>query len=179
MGRASKKKDIGGWFQEELQGCFKELARADPVIWHRFPDTKSAQGNFLSTQPGDFMFIAAGHPILIEAKASHKHKSLRSCLAGMVRDSQAGYHRMWLRAGATCFFVFYSSITDVVEFWASEDICAARAAGRPLPAEVTPAICEFKLLGNGIRSVALASIASHIQCIDGVDNNAEKNRHLH
>ena len=123
----------GTAFEKALHTHYKELANNRPMIVHRFQDTKAARVNFLPNQPGDFLVIYVGRPTLIECKASMKHDSLRSCASSMIDAGQLGHHKLWLRAGARCLFVFEATGIGCYEIWRSEDVIEARAAGKPLP----------------------------------------------
>lgn len=118
-------------FEADIQAHLKDLQKRRPLIYHRFYDTASAQVNFLPNQPGDFMTVCEGWVTLIEAKTSVKHDSLRSCAANAIAPAQLGMHKKWLRAGATCLFVFQGP-DGVHEIWPSIHVVEQRSNGRPL-----------------------------------------------
>ena len=118
-------------FENEVQGLFLSRLKKEPLMYHRFYDTASANGGFLPAQPGDHLVIWKGVPILIETKLSEKHDSLRSCFSGHVKNHQIGSHRLWLRAGAITLIVFKGA-TGTVEVWGGRHCVDQRTEGRPL-----------------------------------------------
>jgi hypothetical protein len=116
-------------FENDVQKHFLERMETEPMIYHRFYDTASAQG-FLPVQPGDHLVVYRGVPILIETKFSEKHESLRSCFSSHVPDEQMGSHRLWTRAGAITLLAFRGP--NGHELWDGAYLADCRTHGRRL-----------------------------------------------
>ncbi|RKX64030.1 MAG: hypothetical protein DRP42_07055 [Tenericutes bacterium] len=126
---------LGAWWEEALKSHFDYIKATRPFYWHRFPDSKAA-GNLIAEQPADF--IVASPPsgaMLVEAKASAAHDSLRSCLSKNVSTGQALHHRMWARAGQESMFIFIGVSKPVVEIWNGKYVADCRASGARLKAD--------------------------------------------
>ncbi len=128
----SKSKNIGKWFENKTDGILKEGRNKKMCTFVRLYDSYAAQGNMLGNQPGDFIVMSRGNGILLECKSSEKHGSLRSCLSANVEDHQGASHRLWEINGGRAVFVFYTDITDEVEFWDGLYVGACKATGTPL-----------------------------------------------
>lgn len=124
---------LGAWWEDQLKDHFTFLQATERFYWHRFPDTKSC-GNFVADQPADFLVCSAGSGMLLEAKASAKHDSLRSCLSNNVSGTQALHHRLWARAGGSSMFVFLGVSTDTVEIWDGAYVANHRTEGKVMTA---------------------------------------------
>ena len=116
------------------QAIHEELVKAQmnlPLACHRYYDTKSA-GNIIPKQPGDFQTCVRGVTVLVEAKFSSVHKSLRSCFAGSVPGHQLASARIWTRAGAGYIILFYSAMSGLVEIWDGAYLFDCRSKGERL-----------------------------------------------
>lgn len=127
--KVSHWKDVETAVEEHLS----KLQETDRMTYHRFYDTASA-GNYLPEQPGDFLIVYKGVPILLECKFSSVHKSLRSCFSNAVSAGQIASSRIWSRAWAETFFLFYSSVTNTAEVWDGLECVSSRKQGTPLRA---------------------------------------------
>jgi hypothetical protein len=109
---------INRW--EDLEAAIRtELVAAqetNPLAWHRLVDSKAA-GNVVARQPSDFLACYIGKTVLIEAKFSEAHESLRSCLAGAVKPHQLASARIWTRARARYVVLFHSKLSGITEVW--------------------------------------------------------------
>lgn len=123
--------DIGKWFEKKVRESLDALRHKEGLFFHRLLDSHAA-GRFVSNAPADFLVAHRGQAQLWECKASEVHRSLRSCLSNMVDDAQVGSHTLWAMAGCESYFIFYSELTNWVEIWNAEDVCYARATGKPL-----------------------------------------------
>lgn len=130
----SKTKDIGGWFEDNCSPLFKSGCLKRGRMFYPFPDSRSSRGT-VSAQPGEYMLLLAGGAVLLELKASAKHKTFRSCMSSMVRDSQYGWHKKWHLSGSLSLFLFYSDSEQKVEVWDGRTIVQARRDAKPLPKE--------------------------------------------
>lgn len=127
---------VGYEFEDILKDTFNEIKKRYKFDFHRFSDTKSA-GRYLAPQPGDFLisFIddkSSNHAIIVEAKASEEHESLRACAASAIRSEQMGKLRAWLRSGGSGQYWFYCESSGLVEIWDGRHVVEARAKGKPL-----------------------------------------------
>jgi len=121
----AKNQDIGYEFEETLKTAFKNIQSKHAIFWHQFPDAKAARGH-LQAQPSDFM-VASNKVgcVLFEAKASLEKPSLSVCAKSMIRPSQVGMAKKWIRAGQKSVFVFYCQLDNIVEFWDGEVVVNA------------------------------------------------------
>ena len=127
---------LGAWFEDHLKTHLKYLSSQEKMYAYRMPDTKAA-GNYLPDSPADFLLMTTGvGGILLEAKASAKHCSLRSCLSSNVSTAQALHHRLWSRAGGRSFFLFCSVKNQTLELWDGRYVGDCRAKGDVLDKEV-------------------------------------------
>lgn len=127
---------VGYEFEDTLKDVFTEIKRRYKFDFHRFSDTKAA-GRYLAPQPGDFLISftddkSSNHAIIVEAKASEEHESLRSCAASAIRSEQMGKLRAWLRSGGQGQYWFYCESSGVVEVWPGRHVVEARAKSKPL-----------------------------------------------
>ena len=133
--------NVGKWFEEKkVSPALGTMQSRYGVYFHRFKDSFSA-GRITSSAPADYLLSWNGDSFLVEAKASRKYATLRSCLADMADDGQVGTHDLWHKAGNRSWFVFYSDQTGMVEMWPGIEVVEARHAGTPL--DKTPA-CTFE-----------------------------------
>jgi hypothetical protein len=131
---SKKEDDIGKWFEGKLQGIFDTLRGRKRCTYLRLYDSRSA-GHLIPKQPADFIVTAkALGAILLEAKASIKHDSLRSCLSANVELHQAASHRLWAAQGQPAWFIFYSNQTHEVEIWDGQYVGHCRGTGKRLDA---------------------------------------------
>lgn len=117
--------------EASIQAWLKDAQRTTKLAYHRFYDTKSA-GNAMPAQPADFFLVVGGAPLLIEAKYSAVHESLRSCFSNSVKGHQLASARIWSRAGARYLILFYSKMASHVEVWDGPYCATQRALGNPL-----------------------------------------------
>jgi len=131
MAKSKKEKDIGKWFEDQCSYIFKKMCSKRGRMFYSFPDSRSSRG-LIPAQPGEYMLLIGFGAGLIELKASLKHKSFRSCMSSMVRDSQYGWHKRWHLSNNPSVFVFYSEKENIIELWDGRDIVHARSIGKPL-----------------------------------------------
>lgn len=106
-------------FENKVQRALEDRQRTLPVVCLRLYDTRSA-GNYLPSQPGDFVLCNDGQSILIEVKSSEKHDSLadrRAPLTSLFDEEQVAKMRLWYRAGAKVLVIFQSQETGIMEIW--------------------------------------------------------------
>ena len=109
---------LGHEFQDEVQKKLMEHMRTAPSYTMRLYDTKSA-GAYLPSQPGDFISIYKGLPILVEAKSSGNVSSLsqnRSALQ-LFDNEQLAKSRLWIRAGGSASAIFRCQQSKNLEVW--------------------------------------------------------------
>lgn len=117
-------------FEQDVQSYLTTQAITRPLVLHRFYDTRSA-GASLPTQPGDFLVIYNGSPILLELKSSETHDSLRGCFSSAVPATQVAFHMLWKRAGAETWILFLGA-DGRYELWPFFSYQRAKETGRPL-----------------------------------------------
>ena len=117
--------------EKEIEAFLKERQRRSNLFFHRFYDTRSA-GNYLPSQPADFLAIHNGKTFFIEAKFSEVHDSLRATFANAVRAEQTASARLVKRAGGKYVFLFYSKNSQQFEVWDGKYAAEQRSLGRPL-----------------------------------------------
>jgi hypothetical protein len=101
------KTNDGSYLQDKLHDAMKDYAANHRGLSHRFPDTKSAGGNFLQAQPGDFFLLIPQGSILIECKSTVANATLLSLAwHGKVGKNQIAKHRLWHRAGHPSLYLF-------------------------------------------------------------------------
>jgi hypothetical protein len=119
--------------EKRVQEVLESAQRLKRAAWHRFYDTRSAQGGYLPPQPSDFMLGYEGRLFFIEAKFSEVHESLRSCFSANVSDQQLASSRVWARA---CFnkylVIFYSAPGRIVEVWDGDYLRTCRLEAKRL-----------------------------------------------
>lgn len=102
----------GEYLQDKLAIAMKTYTAENAGYSHRFPDTKSARGNFLQSQPGDFFLLVPVGSILIECKSTVSNASLLSLAwHGPVGKRQIAKHKLWKRAGHPSLYLF-GNLTD-------------------------------------------------------------------
>jgi len=117
-------------FENDTFSYLQDQAITLPLVVHRFYDTRSA-GDYLPSQPGDFMLLLGGVVILLELKSSEEHNSLRSCFSSAVPSTQIAHHRLWHRAGSQNWFLFWGA-DGRYERWPLYPVQVARETGTPL-----------------------------------------------
>lgn len=123
----------GKVFEEWVQDILTDLQENHRAMYHRFYDTHSA-GGFLPAQPGDFLVLKGGFPLLIECKSSRKDPTLtRRYLSDSFGDAQCGKMRIWLRAGAGGIFLFRSDPAQTIEVWPAEYTINTKNIARKSP----------------------------------------------
>jgi hypothetical protein len=135
----------GSYLQDALFKAIKEYTTFNKGYGHRFPDTKSAGGNFLQAQPGDFFLLVPGGSLLIECKSTKTHASLLSLAwHGTVGKRQIAKHKLWQRAGHPSLYL-YGDITEKDELfeWHSGS-CVIKKENKPL------LVGEIKALGQSL-----------------------------
>ena len=120
------------WFEKRINAAGSAIKITQAVFWHRFPDSYAARGA-LPAMPGDFMMLTKQGALLIEAKTSEVHKSLKSCAANVIDPQQVGQHLLWHRSGHPSIFMFYSAETSEMEVWDGYVVARARSEGSTLP----------------------------------------------
>lgn len=127
---------VGKQFEKDIQDVliFAASSMAHACQFYRLYDTHAA-GNFLPEAPADFIGAAPIGPVLIEAKSSVLHQSLRSCLSANVDFGQAAQGRLWEEKGYTCLYLFLDYRGQQIEAWSGGVVGRARAEGIRLRAE--------------------------------------------
>lgn len=128
-GKRNDGKGAEGLIQDALI-LFERKHRATFV---RLYDSTSAGattgGNFLPSQPADFIVTYQGKASLLEVKSSIIHKSLReTVLRNVFSEDQIKGARLWMRAGNLATAAFYSHKSKAFEWWDMRDIVAAYLA---------------------------------------------------
>lgn len=101
------KTNDGAYLQDKLAEAMKDYTANNKGFDHRFPDTKSARGNFIQAQPGDFFLLVPGSSILIECKSTVANATLLSLAwHGTTGKRQIAKHRLWQRAGHPSMYLF-------------------------------------------------------------------------
>jgi hypothetical protein len=121
-------KDIGKWFEGEVQKVLDRLQGEHGLFYHRLRDSHSA-GKFLPNSPADFLVAYSGRAVLVECKASAKHYSLKECLSDMVDPGQAGPCQWWMGTQNDFWFLFYAERIGTCELWSGDRIVKARSKG--------------------------------------------------
>jgi len=99
------------WVRDSL----KALRAHHKSAFLRLYDTTSAgaNGNFIPEQPADFLVCREGQTYLIEVKSS-------KVKAGLTKDMlkrQRGHLKIWERAGAVNYVLFFDLNTEWVHVW--------------------------------------------------------------
>lgn len=96
---------------------------------HRFPDTKSARGNFIQSQPGDFFLLVPGGSLLIECKSTIAHASLLALAwHGVVGKRQIAKHRLWQRAGHPSLYLYGDLVNKTFEWHTGDKVISKQHA---------------------------------------------------
>lgn len=75
-------------------------------------------GNFIPSNPGDFILLLKSRGILIEVKSSIVHKHLQDCtLRNTFRECQILGSRLWTRADGISLGIFMALPSKVIEVW--------------------------------------------------------------
>lgn len=121
-------------WESTVREVLVELQEFHRAAFHRFYDTKSTQGGILPSQPGDYMLIMKGYPLLIECKHSEVEKTLsRKYISSSVDGKQCARMRVWIRAGGSGIFLFKSDLSDTMEIWPGGHIIEVQTTPRMQP----------------------------------------------
>ena len=141
------KHNDGSFLQDKLADALKWYCEYHPAYWHRFPDTKSARGNFIKAQPGDFFLLVPGVSILIECKSTQASARLLSLAwHGPVGKGQLGKHRLWLRSGHPSLYLYGDLVTGIFEWHSGNEVLNKKnrpllsASMQDLPTSISPLI---------------------------------------
>jgi hypothetical protein len=111
------RKNDGTPLQDKLAKALKTYSEYHPAYWHRFPDTKSAGGNYLQAQPGDYLLAAPVGVILIECKSTVVGaRVLTLAHHGTVGKNQIAKHRLWHRAGQPSAYLWGDMVKEQIEW---------------------------------------------------------------
>ena len=103
----ARKTNDGIYLQEKLASILKAYKEYNPAFDHRFSDTKSARGNYIKSQPGDFMLLVPFGALLIECKSTVTGIGLLTLAHhGIVGKRQIAKHRLWQRAGHPSLYLY-------------------------------------------------------------------------
>ena len=122
-------------FEDDVRLVLDGYIRRNPTAYLRLYDTRSA-GNFLPSQPGDFVAVLEGKATLIECKASEKHDTMvgnRTLLTKNFSDGQVAYMRVWHRAGANTIVLFLSANFDIIEVWSGNHLAETYVTPKAKP----------------------------------------------
>lgn len=148
---------LGKEFEENVKNNLQSFMSKNKTVTLRLYDTRSA-GNYIPSQPGDFVSVWQGNAILIEAKSSTIHDSLsdkRSSLTSLFDKEQVAKMRIWKRAGASVSVIFKSPRQGRIEVWDGAYIAECFVTPRKR-ADIKqaylfndlPKACEFMLKGR-------------------------------
>ena len=122
----------GKEFETKVQRAYEKLQATKELVCLRLYDTRSA-GNYLPAQPGDFIIVYKGVPILLEVKSSEKFDTLsgkRAPLTSLFDAEQVAKMRLWRRAGAYPIVLFQSQVTGWMEVWDGDYVAVCYATPR-------------------------------------------------
>lgn len=145
--------------EDAVEKYLKERIKKDNLFYQRFFDTKSA-GNFLPPQPSDFLVVRTGRAFYIETKFSEVHDSLISCFSNAVSGNQTASARLVTRAGASYWFLFYSSQSGNYEVWDGNYCFDRRSMGKRLE---TAARSIHKTLNDAIAGGIFNGYRANLQ----------------
>lgn len=121
-------------WEATLREVLVDLQEFHRASFHRFYDTKSTQGGVLPSQPGDFLLIMKGWPLLIECKHSEVERTLsRKYISSSVSKEQCARMRVWIRSGAGGIFLFKSDLSNTMEIWPGSHVIEVKNTARMLP----------------------------------------------
>lgn len=128
-----KTRGISDWksLEEAIQDELVARQRRQPLLFHRFYDTRSA-GAYLPAQPADFGVLLEGRWTYLEAKYSGAAETLRSVFSNAVSDQQLASAKLAARAKGSYWFLFYSGVSRCIELWPGEYCAGQRDKGSPL-----------------------------------------------
>lgn len=115
---------VGKEFEGKLQVEMSARMQKSRAYCHRLYDTKSA-GNYLPSQPGDFIYLVRGTAMLLEIKSSAKYPTLagkRTPVTDLFDNEQIAKMRLWARAGGATVVVFMDQATNTIEVWDGKDV---------------------------------------------------------
>ena len=157
---AAKRND-GKCAEGLIQSGLILFERSHRATFVRLYDSTSAGattgGNYLPSQPADFIVAYNGKTSLLEVKSSIIHKSLReTTIRNVFSEDQIKGARLWIRAGNLATAAFYSHKSGSFEWWDMQDIAGAfLAPPRCRKLAVAPLIVS----GNAEASVVAALLA--------------------
>lgn len=121
-------------WESTVREVLVDLQEFNRASFHRFYDTKSTMGGVLPSQPGDFLLIMKGYPLLIECKHSEVETTFsRKYISSSVSKEQCARMRVWIRSGAGGIFLFKSDLSDTMEIWPGGHIIEVKNTPRLLP----------------------------------------------
>lgn len=156
MAKSSKTpQQVGKEFEGEVQDELQSYQARHPTVTLRLYDTRSA-GNYIPSQPGDFISVYFGNVNLLEVKSSLSHCTLegkRAPLTELFDAEQVAKMRLWHRAGANVWVIFKDQNSDHIEVWSGNYIAHCF---------ITPRLCadrkhvdawyaDFRKLGPAVR----------------------------
>lgn len=115
-------KNDGKKLEKELSKALKEYCQGNHAYIHRFYDTRSASGNFLPAQPGDFLLLVPNFALLIECKSTQTGETLLSL--AKKNKAQLAKHKLWLRSGHPAVYLHLDERCDVLEWHDSSRVLA-------------------------------------------------------
>ncbi len=124
---------VGKDFEAAVQAALVSMQAviANKTRALRLFDTHSA-GNFLPEQPGDFMVACPAGAVIVEAKSSTIHNSLKGCLSANMDFGQASQLQLWTMSGHPALVVFLDHQAQRVEFWEGGYVGTCRIEGQRL-----------------------------------------------
>lgn len=166
--------DIGGIFEDQLESAFTLLKASHYLGWHRFPDTASAGGNIMQSQPSDYLVAAPrgckplqSRLFFVEAKASEKHTKLQKA---SIRPSQRGAISFYSALLHLPYFLLFWDVQGRrVEVWEGVEALKSSRKKEPLtviegvsvhtkidPEKLAKGICQW--LGLPKKTVTFAGL---------------------
>lgn len=128
-------KEVAKEFEDETRLALDKMMSKQPSFFIRLYDTRSA-GNYLPSQPGDFISIHAGKAFLIECKVSEVASNInRAILTKNFSDHQIAAMRLWARAGGEAIVPFLSVETNLVHIWQGAHLAQCYITPRMSPSK--------------------------------------------
>ena len=112
---------LGKFFESQIEASLLHMSMKYGVFWHRMSDTGATGGRSrIESQPADYLIAAAEKGLMLEAKASFKHKSAQR---GMLRPAQRNAIIRWSINNVMPYYVlFWSFERNVVELWDGREL---------------------------------------------------------
>jgi len=123
--------ELGKWFESKIKKNLQYLQEYKSTTFMKLQDTGAA-GTYLSAVAGDFLAFSKHGSLLIEAKCSVTHDSLKSCLSNNVTKGQALEHILMTRAGQNSVFIFLAVSTGSLQVWDGSVVASHRQKGKQL-----------------------------------------------